>query len=76
MMGGEAEPAGGLVPEGFFGFNVDLKPVAYDPERAKQLLAEAGYPDGFRLTIHGTNDRFLNDSRVLQAIASMFTASA
>jgi peptide/nickel transport system substrate-binding protein len=37
------------------------------------LLAEAGYPNGLRLTIHGPNGRYVNDARVLQAIAQMFT---
>lgn len=38
------------------------KPIAYDPARAKKLLAEAGYPGGFGLTLHVTNDRYPNDA--------------
>ena len=68
-----ALPAGQVLPPGFFGVSKNLKPDAYDPERAKALLAEAGYPNGFRLTIHGPNDRYVNDAKVVQAIAQMFT---
>ena len=37
------------------------------------LLKEAGYPDGFRLTLHGPNDRYVNDAKIVQAVAQMFT---
>lgn len=50
-----------------------MKVDDFKPDDAKRLLAEAGYPNGFNLTIHGPNDRFLNDSRVMQAAASMFS---
>ena len=48
-------------------------PSRYDPEGARKLLAEAGYPDGFGLTIHGPNNRYVNDEQVTQAIAQMLT---
>ena len=38
-----------------------LKPEKYDPEGAKKLLAEAGYPNGFGLTLHAPNNRYIND---------------
>jgi len=50
-----------------------LQPLAHDPVRARKLLAEAGYPDGFRLTIHGPNGFFSGDDNLLQAIAQGFT---
>lgn len=73
IMDGEGVPAGQLVPEGYFGFTDDLKADAYDPEKAKALLAEAGYPDGFELTFHASNDRYPNDSLIAQAIGQMLT---
>lgn len=73
VMEGVAIPAGQLLPEGFFGVSDKLQPEAYDPEGAKALLAEAGYPDGFQLTIHGPNDRYINDARIAEAIGQMLT---
>lgn len=69
---GEAIPAGGLLPVGFFGASEKLKPETFDPEAARKLLAEAGYPNGFAMTIHGPNDRYPEDEKVLQAIGPMF----
>lgn len=73
IMGGVAEPAAQLLPEQFFGSNPDLKPTAYDPDAAKQLLTEAGYPDGFALTLGTPNDRYINDAQVAQAVAQFWT---
>ena len=73
VMEGEAIPAGQLVPDFLFGATKNLKPEPYDPEGAKKLLAEAGYPDGFKVTLHATNNRYVNDARIAQAIAQMWT---
>jgi len=73
VMEGLAIKAGQLLPEGFFGVSKNLEPVAYDPAGAKRLLAEAGYPDGFRLTLHGPNDRYINDAKIAEAIGQMLT---
>lgn len=73
VMEGEAVATGQLLPEGFFGYTKNLKPEAYDPEGAKTLLAEAGYPNGFGLTIHSPNNRYVNDAKVAQAVAQMLT---
>lgn len=70
---GDAIPAGGLLPEGAFGASLLLKPDPLDQEGARKLLAAAGYPNGFALTLHGPNDRYPNDERVLQAIGPMLT---
>lgn len=73
VMEGVAIKAGQLLPETFFGVSPNLQPVEYDPEGAKALLAEAGFPDGFQLTIHGPNDRYINDAQIAEAIAQMLT---
>ena len=73
VMEGEAVPAGQLVPEFLFGATKNLKVEAFDPEGAKKLLAEAGYPDGFGLTIHAPNNRYVNDAKVAQAVAQMLS---
>jgi peptide/nickel transport system substrate-binding protein len=72
-MEGVAIPAGQLLPEGFFGVSPDLKPEPFDPEGAKDLLAEAGWGNGFGLTIHAPNDRYINDAKIAQAIGQMLT---
>jgi peptide/nickel transport system substrate-binding protein len=68
---GDAIPAGGLLPEGSFGASPKLKADALDQEGARKLLTAAGYPNGFAMTLHGPNDRYPNDERVLQAIGPM-----
>ena len=45
----------------------------YDPEAAKKLLAEAGYPNGFEVTLGTPNDRYINDEKIAQAVAQMLT---
>jgi peptide/nickel transport system substrate-binding protein len=74
IMEGGAEPAGQLAPPNFAGHDPKLAPPAYDPKQAKELLAEAGYPQGFQLTIHCMNNRYSGDVQTCQAIAAMFTA--
>jgi peptide/nickel transport system substrate-binding protein len=68
-----AVPAANIVSPGVFGHNAQLKPEAYDPDGAKKLLTEAGYPNGFGITLSGPNNRYINDEQILQAVAQMFT---
>ena len=72
VLNGAAEPAGQFVPEGMVGYAPDLLPEPYDVEKAKKLLADAGYPNGFSLTLQGPNDRYLNDEQVSQTIGQFF----
>ena len=71
VMEGEAVMSGQLVPEFLFGSTKNLKVEPYDPAGAKKLLAEAGYPDGFGLTIHAPNNRYVNDAKIAQTVAQM-----
>lgn len=73
IMDGAAEPTGQLVPKGFLGFNPSIPAPVYDPEGARKLLAEAGYPNGFRLTMQIPQNRYLNDVATGEAIAQMLT---
>ncbi|WP_299820218.1 ABC transporter substrate-binding protein [uncultured Jannaschia sp.] len=73
IMDGFATPAYQFIPDNMFGAIPDPEPLEYDPERATELLAEAGYPDGFGLTLHATNDRYINDSQVAQVVAQFLT---
>ncbi|MEG9863032.1 MAG: ABC transporter substrate-binding protein [Parvularculales bacterium] len=73
VMEGIAVPAGQLLPDGFHGVSKKMKPVKYDPDLAKKLMAEAGYGDGFKMVIHGPNDRYINDAKIAEALAQMLT---
>ena len=71
VMEGAAVTTGQLMPEGMFGYSSTLKTEPYDLEGAKKLLAEAGYPDGFAMTLHAPNDRYVNDEQIAQALAQL-----
>lgn len=73
VMEGSAIPASQLLSEQFPTSSRSLKPDPYDPAKARALLAEAGWADGFRLVLHATSDRYSNDSAVAQAIAQMWS---
>ncbi|MFD2189955.1 ABC transporter substrate-binding protein [Pistricoccus aurantiacus] len=70
LMKGFATPAAQLSPEGYAGHNPELKP-RYDVEKAKQLMKEAGYEDGFDVTLIAPNNRYVNDAKIAQAVAAM-----
>lgn len=61
------------MPEGSIGYNPDIDPISFDTEGAKQLLAQAGYPEGFQLTIHVPNDRYPLGPETVQAVAQFWT---
>ncbi len=73
IMDGLSAPTGQLMPEGLSGYEPAITVDPYDPERAKKLLADAGYPAGFGLTLHGPNNRYVNDSKLVESIAQMWT---
>ena len=72
VMEGAAIPTGQYLRPGSYSYVQDLPPTPYEPERAKALLAEAGFPKGLRVTIHGPNDRYVNDAKIIQAVAQMW----
>jgi peptide/nickel transport system substrate-binding protein len=73
IMEKQAVPAGQLLPDVFFGTSKNLKPPAFDLNAAKKLLADAGYPNGFKMKMHGPNGRYVNDTKIIEAVAQMFT---
>jgi peptide/nickel transport system substrate-binding protein len=72
-MRGSALPTGGITPS-ILGSHPDAeKRLAYDQERARKLLAEAGYPNGFDVTLDCPNNRYVNDEEICIAVAAMLT---
>ncbi len=73
VLEGLGTPANQLMPEGFFGYSDALPAREYDLEQAKELLAEAGYPDGFEVDFTCTNNRVPGDAVVCEALAQMWS---
>ena len=69
LLRGLGRPAGQPAPSVSFGHDPTLEPYPYDPERARQILAEAGYADGFPLTIEILTNAFPADGLIYQAMA-------
>jgi peptide/nickel transport system substrate-binding protein len=72
VMRGASRPGVLMIGPGINGYNpaIDVRPK-YDLAAAKQLLAEAGYPEGFSVGLDCPNDRYVNDERICQAVAAM-----
>lgn len=68
ILAGLGEPASQLVNPGFTGFCDRIEVFPYDPDRARQLLAEAGYPNGFDLEMQASRGFLLNDDTLAEAI--------
>jgi peptide/nickel transport system substrate-binding protein len=73
VMEGSATPSAQFLPPGVFSHIPNYAPPAPDAARARALLAEAGFPEGFRITLHGPNNRYPNDGRIVQAVGQMWT---
>lgn len=69
IMGGVAMQANQFLPDGMFGALKTPAPLEYNPQKAKELLAKAGYPDGFEITLSAPNDRYINDAQIAQTVA-------
>jgi peptide/nickel transport system substrate-binding protein len=74
LMSGYSVPTGGLTssPRGAYNDPKLESRLPYDVAAAKKLLAEAGYPDGFDITLDCPNNRYVNDERICIALASMW----
>ena len=70
LMKGFATPAAQFSPQGYAGHVADLEP-RYDLDKAKQLMADAGYADGFEISMMAPNNRYVNDAKIAQAVSAM-----
>jgi peptide/nickel transport system substrate-binding protein len=70
-MRGQALPTGGITPSPLGSTPEAEKRLPFDPNRAKQLLAQAGYPNGFGFTLDCPNNRYINDEQICIAVAGM-----
>ena len=73
IMQDAATEANQWMPKGTFGYNPELKNIPFDAAKAKQLLADAGFPEGFKLTMHVPNDRYPQGPETAQAVAQFWT---
>ena len=72
-MRGLSIPAGIMVAPGVNGNTPDIDvPAKVDPERAKKLLADAGYPNGFEFQLNCPNNRYVNDEEICQNLVGMW----
>jgi peptide/nickel transport system substrate-binding protein len=72
LLSGQAKPAAQYIPNDVKGASPNLKPLPFDIERARALMKEAGWAEGFQVALAGSNDRYPSDAQVTQAIGQMF----
>ncbi len=72
-MRGLSAPSGAMLPSAIQSTPEIEKRLPYDRERAKKLLADAGYPNGFEVTLDCPNNRYINDEKICQALAAMWS---
>ena len=73
VMRGQATPSALLIAPSLFAPAKDFQRLPFDPEVSKQLLAEAGYPDGFEVELDCPNDRYVNDEQICEAVVGMLS---
>ena len=73
VLEGLGKPANQMMPPGFFGSNESIPMPEPDPAKAKELLAEAGYPDGFEIDLYCTSDRLPGDGAICQGLGQMLS---
>jgi peptide/nickel transport system substrate-binding protein len=71
VMRGLSTPSALMVAPQLFALSKDFTRPKFDPDGAKKLLTEAGYPDGFEVTLDCPNDRYVNDAAICQAVVGM-----
>ncbi|MBV9078352.1 MAG: ABC transporter substrate-binding protein [Methylobacteriaceae bacterium] len=73
VMRNQATPSALMIAPSLFSLSKDFVREPADPEKAKKLLAEAGYPNGFEVGMDCPNDRYVNDADICQAVVSMLS---
>src|SRR5436305_1333477 len=71
VMRGLSTPSALMIAPQLFKLSGEFTRPKYDPDGAKKLLTEAGYPDGFEVTMDCPNDRYVNDAAICQAVVGM-----
>jgi peptide/nickel transport system substrate-binding protein len=71
VMRGLSTPSALMIAPQLFKLSGDFTRPKFDPDGAKKLLTEAGYPDGFEVTMDCPNDRYVNDAAICQAVVGM-----
>src|SRR6202795_5039662 len=71
VMRGLSTPSALMIAPQLFPLSKDFTRPKFDPDGAKKLLTEAGYPDGFEVTLDCPNDRYVNDAAICQAVVGM-----
>jgi peptide/nickel transport system substrate-binding protein len=72
IMKGFGTPAGQMSMEGYLGHVPTLKPQ-YDLKKAKELMKAAGYEKGFEISMIATNNRYINDAKIAEAVSNMLS---
>ena len=72
VYGGRGSVENGIYPHGLYGFNPELPEIPYDPDEARRLLTEAGYPDGLELSVSVNSSSTRWELSVLRLVASMW----
>jgi peptide/nickel transport system substrate-binding protein len=71
VMRGLSTPSALMIAPQLYALSKDFTRPKYDPDAARKLLTEAGYPDGFEITMDCPNDRYVNDAAICQAVVGM-----
>jgi peptide/nickel transport system substrate-binding protein len=71
VMRGLSTPSAIMISPFLFAHSDEFKRLDFDPDMSKKLLGEAGYPDGFEVTMDCPNNRYVNDEAICQAIVAM-----
>jgi len=71
VMRGLSTPSALMIAPQLYSLSKDFTRPKFDPDGAKKLLTEAGYPDGFQVTMDCPNDRYVNDAAICQAVVGM-----